>query len=88
MSGVVENHGEVAPQTIVASHRKTNSCHAAASTDELRTREYLTDAEVAKLTEAAKANRYGHRDATMVLLAYRHGLRVSGRPPLGPDRLQ
>ncbi len=44
---------------------------------ELRTREYLTDAEVAKLMEAAKANRYGHRDATMVLLAYRHGLRAS-----------
>ena len=44
---------------------------------ELRTREYLTDAEVAKLTEAAKANRYGHRDATMILVAYRHGLRVS-----------
>ena len=41
---------------------------------ELRTSEYLTDAEVAKLMEAAKANRYGHRDATMVLLAYRHGL--------------
>src|SRR5215510_11654036 len=44
---------------------------------ELRTREYLTDAEVAVLIEAAKANRYGHRDATMVLVAYRHGLRVS-----------
>ena len=29
------------------------------------------------LTDAAKANRYGHRDATMVLLAYRHGLRAS-----------
>jgi type 1 fimbriae regulatory protein FimB/type 1 fimbriae regulatory protein FimE len=26
---------------------------------------------------AAKGNRYGHRDATMILLAYRHGLRVS-----------
>jgi type 1 fimbriae regulatory protein FimB/type 1 fimbriae regulatory protein FimE len=26
----------------------------------LRTREYLTDAEVARLTEAAKGNRYGH----------------------------
>src|SRR5580704_12712959 len=25
---------------------------------------------------AAKGNRYGHRDATMVLLAYRHGLRA------------
>jgi len=27
--------------------------------------------------EAAKGNRYGHRDATMVLVAYRHGLRAS-----------
>ena len=44
---------------------------------ELRTREYLTDAEVAKLIDAAKGNRYGHRDATMILVAYRHGLRVS-----------
>ena len=43
---------------------------------ELRTREYLTEAEVEKLIEAAKGNRYGHRDATMVLVAYRHGLRV------------
>jgi integrase len=43
---------------------------------ELRTREYLTDREVEQLTDAAKANRYGHRDATMILLAYRHGLRA------------
>jgi integrase len=44
---------------------------------ELRTREYLTEAEVERLLEAAKANRYGHRDATMALAAFRHGLRVS-----------
>jgi integrase len=44
---------------------------------ELRTREYLTDAEVAQLIDAAKANRYGHRDSTMVLVAYRHGLRAA-----------
>lgn len=43
---------------------------------ELRTREYLTDAEVESLTEAAKGNRYGHRDATMILMAYRHGFRA------------
>jgi integrase len=43
---------------------------------ELRTREYLTDAEVERLTEAAKDNRYGHRDATMILVAYRHGFRA------------
>jgi type 1 fimbriae regulatory protein FimB/type 1 fimbriae regulatory protein FimE len=43
----------------------------------LRTREHLTEAEVEKLMEAAKGNRWGHRDATMILVAYRHGLRVS-----------
>ena len=42
-----------------------------------RTREYLTEAEIERLIGAAKDNRYGHRDATMVLVAYRHGLRVS-----------
>ena len=44
---------------------------------ELRSREYLTVTEVEKLIEAAKGNRNGHRDATMILIAYRHGLRVS-----------
>jgi integrase len=43
-----------------------------------RTREYLTGAEVEKLMESArKSSRYGHRDATMILIAYRHGLRAS-----------
>src|SRR5580658_8767769 len=44
---------------------------------ELRTREHLTASEVEKLIEAAKANRQGHRDALMVLLSYRHGLRAA-----------
>lgn len=44
---------------------------------EVRAREYLTDAEVNRLIVAAGANRYGHRDATMILIAYRHGLRAS-----------
>ncbi len=44
---------------------------------DLRTREHLTEAEVERLMKAASGNRYGHRDATMVLVAYRHGLRVS-----------
>src|SRR5262249_46227186 len=44
---------------------------------DLRTREYLTEAEVEKLTNAAQGNRHGHRDAAMILVAYRHGLRVS-----------
>ena len=44
---------------------------------DLRTREYLTEAEVERLMKAATRNRWGHRDATMILVAYRHGLRVS-----------
>jgi type 1 fimbriae regulatory protein FimB/type 1 fimbriae regulatory protein FimE len=44
---------------------------------ELRSREHLTETEVDKLIETAKRNRYGHRDATMLLVAYRHGLRAS-----------
>jgi integrase len=43
---------------------------------DLRTREYLTPAEVEKLTKEAKHGRYGHRDATLVLIAFRHGLRA------------
>jgi type 1 fimbriae regulatory protein FimB/type 1 fimbriae regulatory protein FimE len=44
---------------------------------DLPTREYLTEAEVERLMKAATDNRHGHRDATMILVAYRHGLRVS-----------
>jgi integrase len=43
---------------------------------ELRSREYLTPAEVDRLVEAAKSNRWPLRDATMVLVGYRHGLRA------------
>ena len=44
---------------------------------ELRPREHLTEREVEKLIEAAKGNRWGQRDATMILLTFRHGLRAS-----------
>lgn len=43
-----------------------------------RPREYLTEAEVERLIEAAhKRGRNGARDAAAVLLAYRHGLRAA-----------
>ena len=40
-------------------------------------RRYLTEREVQRLIDCARKNRHGHRDATMVLVAYRHGLRAS-----------
>ena len=45
--------------------------------DALRTRSHLTEAEVKKLLKVAKEGRYGQRDHLMVLMAFRHGLRVS-----------
>jgi integrase len=62
----------VAPTNVkptVAPRRRPNA--------EYRTREHLTETEVQKLIEAAKDNRYRHRDATMILVAFRHGLRVA-----------
>jgi site-specific recombinase XerD len=62
----------VSPATInrtVTPLRKPNA--------DLRTREYLTTAEVERLMKAASKNRWGHRDATMILVAYRHGLRAA-----------
>ena len=56
----------------VAPRRKPNA--------EVRTREYLTVAEVERLikvAKAAKSSRYGHRDSTMILIAFRHGLRAT-----------
>ena len=62
----------VAPRTVnctVTPRRLPNA--------KLRTREHLTPEEVEHIIETAKANRHGHRDALMVLLAYRHGLRAA-----------
>ena len=46
---------------------------------DVRPREYLTPKEVERLIDAVKkrGRRYGLRDATMILVAFRHGLRVS-----------
>jgi type 1 fimbriae regulatory protein FimB/type 1 fimbriae regulatory protein FimE len=61
-----------APTTVngqVPPHRRKNT--------DVRSREYLTQTEIAALLKAAKRGRYPQRDATLIDLAYRHGLRVS-----------
>jgi type 1 fimbriae regulatory protein FimB/type 1 fimbriae regulatory protein FimE len=44
---------------------------------ELRSREYLTPSEIDVTLDAARQMRHGHRDATMILIAYRHGFRAA-----------
>ena len=43
---------------------------------EMRSREYLTPPEIEKLIKAAKEGRWGLRDACLIIVAYRHGLRA------------
>lgn len=54
---------------VTSNGRKANKAY--------RTREHLTETEVAALLAALKSNRHGHRDWLIGLLIYRHGLRVS-----------
>jgi integrase len=72
----------VAPSTenrTVTPRRRPNASY--------RTREHLTGTEIEKLIKAAGANRWGHRDATMILVAYRHGLRASELTDLRWDQI-
>src|SRR4029079_9322788 len=58
-----------------------------AKNSELRTREYLTGHEIEALMAAARQNRYGHRDATVMLIAFRHGWRASEAVALRWDQV-
>ena len=56
---------------------------------ERRSREYLVDDEVeAMMTAARNVGRHGHRDATIIFLGYRHGLRVSELVALRWDQVE
>ena len=55
---------------------------------ELRTREYLTETEIERLINAARENRYGLRDAAMILMAFRHGLRAAELVDLRWDQVE
>jgi type 1 fimbriae regulatory protein FimB/type 1 fimbriae regulatory protein FimE len=84
----MENIEEITPQIgrppnavlrTVTPRRRPNA--------ELRTREHLTEAEIEKLLKAAGKSRWGHRDSVMILVAYRHGLRVSELVDLRWDQI-
>jgi len=75
MSNVIplRSDSRTRPNTVngkVPPRRKRNA--------EVRSREYLTPDEVDQIMAAAGGTgRHRHRDRTLILLAYRHGLRVS-----------
>jgi len=69
----------IAPLKLVApcnENRQVEPMLRRVTNAEMRSREYLTLAEIEKLIKAAKEGRWGLRDAALVLVAYRHGLRA------------
>ena len=64
----------------------TAAPHGAADGHE-RAKDFLTEAEVARLLDAAKAGRHGVRDHLLLLMMFRHGLRVSEATALRRDEL-
>jgi type 1 fimbriae regulatory protein FimB/type 1 fimbriae regulatory protein FimE len=59
------------------SRRRRNSPPEKPRNAAVRSREYLTPDEAKKLREAAKTlGRHGFRDWVLIMMAYRHGLRV------------
>jgi len=66
----VERRSAGTPGSPLPPARQTNASR--------RKREYLTPDEVEKVLQASsKLGRHGARDRTLILIAYRHGLRVS-----------
>lgn len=60
----------------MAAKRQSVKSHDVVDAHE-RNKDYLTEGEVAKLLAAAKNSRCGIRDHLIILMLYRHGLRVS-----------
>jgi type 1 fimbriae regulatory protein FimB/type 1 fimbriae regulatory protein FimE len=76
----LERRSAGTPDSPLPPPRQTNASR--------RRREYLTPDEVEKVLQAsAKLGRHGARDRTLILLAYRHGLRVSELVALRWDQI-
>jgi type 1 fimbriae regulatory protein FimB len=73
--------------TRLSNRRNVKSGGAAATDAHERRKDFLTETEMIRLLEAAKAGRHGVRDHLLVLITYRHGMRVSEAIDLRRDEI-
>ena len=81
------NVDETSPPSRHPNHRKSDSHTKTAAKCRNPHPRTPDQAEIKKLIKAAGKNRWGDRDATMILVAYRHGLRVSELTDLRWDQV-
>lgn len=67
--------------------RNVKSGHGAATDAHNRAKDFLTSSEITALLDAAKEARHGVRDHLLMLMMYRHGLRVSEAIDLRRDEV-
>jgi site-specific recombinase XerD len=87
---LLKRRGDVAVPAAASKGRKVKSapiCGGDVADRHERAKDYLSPTEVAKLLDAAKAGRHGVRDHLLLLMTYRHGLRVSESIALRRDEL-
>ena len=61
----------------LANRRNVTSAASRAADAHERRRDFLGEAEIAALLDAARRGRHGARDHLLILMMYRHGLRVA-----------
>src|SRR3954462_13643928 len=83
----MRGQGRAMPPATAPNQRNVKSGPLAAADAHERAKDFLTPNEIEALLDAARTGRHGVRDHLIILMMYRHGLRVSEAVGLRRDEV-